>query len=184
MKSWFKEGDLGMKLNWKVVGLLSILVVGICLSSIAFAATSETQTPVTSVTVNSFVDTSIDLAAIAFGSLDPGTTANKCIDDPMNITNTPNSNTPVDIYFKGVDLTGAGTILIGNVSVSKTDGGAKTNLSGSFIDGAGPDQGYVEDLAVSGTQAIWYYLNVPSGQTAGAYTGNVTITSVATGETP
>lgn len=153
---------------------------------LAFAATFETQTPATSATVNSFVDTSISPASIAYGNLDPGTSYNAMTGGNVTITNTANSNTIVDVYLKGSNLTnGSNIIPAANQSIALTSGGAKTRLAeATWAADAGPNQGFKEDLAISGTQTIFFWLDVPAGQLAGDYTGTATLKSVASGGTP
>ena len=172
--------------------LYTLLALGL-LSMLVAAGTSVTHSEAESATVNSYVDTSITSATISFGSLDPTTTNNAASENPITLTNTANSNTAVDVYLQSTDLTGAGTIGVSNIKVSKTAVGAKTSLVKS---GANPEwlscaaspcignEGYVENLAKSTTQDFYFWLDVPGGQNAGAYTGTLSIKSVKDGNLP
>ncbi|MBI5159552.1 hypothetical protein HY992_05520, partial [Candidatus Micrarchaeota archaeon] len=46
------------------------------------------------------------------------------------------------------------------------------------------NNGFYENLAVSGTVNLWFWLDVPAAQTAGSYTGSLNIRVVQDGGTP
>ncbi len=162
-----------------------LLLVGL-FAFLAQGTDTETQTPATSATVNVYVDTSLSSASIAFGNLDPGTTDSAATGNPLTLTNTANSNTAIDTYLQATNLTKSGAFIgVGNLSVAKTAGGAKTPLvSSGYLTGAGPNAGYYENTSVSGTADFYFFLSIPTGQAAGAYSGTVTMKSVADGNTP
>jgi hypothetical protein len=142
-------------------------------------AGSLNGTVTTAITVNTFVDTSISPGSISFGSLDPATNEAAATNNPTQVTVTPNTNTNVDTYIGGTDLTGPDTIVVGNLKVSKTSGGAKTSLTTSF-----PGTPYYSNAAPNTLENYYFYLTVPSGQTAGGYTGTVTIKTGQAGFIP
>jgi len=157
-------------------------------AALSLSGTSVVHSEAASATINSFVDTSVNSSTISFGNLDPGTSNNSATENAITLTNTANSNTAVDIYLQSQNLTSGGfTIGVSNLKVSKTSGGAKTSLveaTANWLNGAGPNQGYYEGVAKSGTADFYFWLDVPAGQDAGAYTGTLTIKTVKDGNTP
>lgn len=156
-------------------------------TSLSFADTSEDSTLGATLTVNAYVDTSIDSTSITFGALDPATSDNAATDDPITLTNTANSNTAIDVYLNNSNMTtGVYYMPFYNLSVAIADASASgTNMNGStYMNGTTANLGFVEDLAVSGTVGFYFWHDVPAGQTAGAYTANVTIHSVQDGVAP
>ena len=181
----------------KLTIVMAVILLGVIL--IVTVATGEkiqlpflnalffTQTATTSVTVNTFVETSITNSSATFGSLDPGTTDNNATTNPTQITNTANSNTAVDIYLQATNLTDNGNqIAVSNLVVRQETGGDSATFvaSPSFINGTIANTGYFENVAVSSTTNFLFALSVPSGQASGTYTGNVTLKSVQDGTTP
>ncbi len=164
-----------------------LLVVLAAAAFTAYAATSENNDLSTSLTVNAFVDTSIDKATLTFGSLDPGTTDNAASNNPVTLTNTANSNTAVDIYMNNSNMTYSSYFINAtNLSVWTANSAAvSVNFTGyTYLNGSSANQGFYENLAVSTGQAFYFWHDVPAGQTAGAYTSTVRIHSVADGQAP
>lgn len=162
-----------------------LLVVSQGVSIYSLASTSSQANNTASVTVNKYLEVTVTPSTIEFGALDPGTNSN-ATNDPINITNTPNSNTAVDVYLKGTDLVnGSYVIGVGNLTISKSEGGSETAMtSATWLSGAGPDAGYFENVAKNTKVQAWFNITIPSTQEAGYYTGNVTIKSVQDGLTP
>ncbi|MEW6295189.1 MAG: hypothetical protein AB1467_02735 [Candidatus Diapherotrites archaeon] len=151
-----------------------IIAVGfILLSGIAMAPTTDEETATASVTVNTFVSitlTDLNQLGIAFGGLDPGA-SNRPADQnagngTVRITNDLVSNKTIDLYKYGTNFTGAGTITISNVQYD-TDNNvlapAPVTMPSAYTD-------TLIDLAPGSSQEFWYWINIPSSQTAGAYT--------------
>jgi hypothetical protein len=151
-----------------------------CRSVSGNAPANTSATPSFDITSSAFVETSISPGSIAFGSFDPGTSNNAASNNPINITVTPNTNVNVDTYASGTNLTNASsTMAIGNMSVSKTSGGAKTALTNSF-----PGTPYYSNIAPNSIEQYFFYLTVPAGQASGDYTSTITIKTVQTGVAP
>jgi hypothetical protein len=171
-----------------IIGVLVaiLLMLSSNVTPFPFAATTSTQSPAASVTINAFVDTTISPASIAFGSLDPGTTNNAATSNPTEITNTANSNTAIDIYLNGTNLVSGGdTIPVVNLNVSKTAGGAQTSLgAGPWIANSTANTGYYENIAKGASSNFYFYVSVSAGQNSGTYGGTVTIKSVKDGQVP
>ena len=168
---------------WNVTGKTPGTYKIRCRSTSTNAAAATSATPSFDIIPNAFVETSISPGTISFGSKDPGTNDSAASENPIVLTVTGNTNVNVDTYLQASALTGAGTIGIPNLKVSKTVGGAKTALvsSPNFLSGAGPNQGYYENTAPLGTQNYYFWLTIPSGQTAGSYTGTITFKTVQDG---
>jgi hypothetical protein len=143
--------------------------------------------PVTVTSGEAFVDTSISVSTLSFGSLDPGTSNNAAAENPLVLTNTANSNTAVDVYLNNTNMTaGLYNMPYYNLSVLTTNNPAtSTNLNGStWINSTSANTGFVENLAVSASTNLYFWHDVPLGQQAGSYTATVTIRSVANGDAP
>ncbi|MEM4134619.1 MAG: hypothetical protein QXV73_05425 [Candidatus Micrarchaeia archaeon] len=139
------------------------------------------------VTLNLIVDISISASTLSFGSLDPGTNDNPASENPITLTNTPNSNTAVDVYFNNTNMTSGVYYMPANaLSINTVNNAAtSTNFNGStYINGTGANEGYIENLAVNNNVNLYFWHDVPSGQNAGTYTATVTIHAVADGITP
>ncbi len=170
----------------KVLPVLAALFL-VAAITLVFAPTFENSAVTASITVNTYVDTSIVNASLTFGSVDPGRTQAPAAENPSAITNTANSNTAVDIYLNNTNLTsGANTIPRQNMSVwvSNTNTSAIFFNASQWLNGTSANQGFIENLAISSVGNIYFWQGVPAGQVAGAYSGNVTIHSVADGNAP
>jgi len=170
-----------------VVMLIALMSLGVN-PAMMTAAQSSTQYAPASATVNAFVDTSISGGtAITFGALDPGVNDSYATSATTVITNTGNSNTKVDIYIQGTNLTNASyTIEVGNLSVSQDNSTEWTSLvkATNWLNGTSANTGYYEDVAKLGTADFYFKINIPAAQEAADYTGTITIKSVKNGQTP
>lgn len=180
------EDEMNNAMSWMLVlfGLVALAAI----PAFVFAdVVDESHVVGASATVSTYVDTSISPSSLTFGTLDPGATDSAATNNPLALTNTINSNTAIDTYLKSTNLvSGANTIIVGNLSVSKTGSavGATNLVSTGWLADAGPNQGYYENTARNTSVDLYFWLDIPAGQTAGLYGGNVTIKSVVDGGTP
>lgn len=168
----------------KVIAAFMALVVGILLVSFANGVTDE-ESASASVTVNQFISiTLVDAgsAGFSFGSLNPGIVNSNesaqvagvsSITSAANVTNDAVSNVNANITLKGTDFTVDGnTLLISNVTYDDdgaVDQGAETLLAQANLTTAYPGVAY-KVLAPDKSLALWFWLDVPSAQSAGSYT--------------
>ena len=161
---------------------LVFLILGL-----VFAPTYENQALSASLSVNAYVDISVSSATLSFGSLDPGTDDNPASQNPITITNTPNSNTAIDIYLNNSNMTTGTYYMPANaLSVWTTNNAAASKpFNGStYINGTNANQGFVENLAVNSNVDLYFWHDVPTGQQAGSYTATVLIHAVVDGNAP
>ena len=171
-----------------LIGVLFTLSLAFLAGAPTFTATSVSTT----ITVATYVETSSNESSVTFGTLDPLSTNKTASSNPLNFTNTVNSNTAIDIYLNATNFWrgGAATdnITNDNLSVTLTYNATATYRSfysnGTYLMGAGPDAAYVENLAAKASQLLYFNLTVPGGQTAGAYTNTLTLKAMADGGTP
>jgi len=172
----------------KLLVLVAIGAVVALLSFMYAATTAENNAVSASLTVNSFVDTSINVSSITFGPgpVDPNTSLAPA-DSSINLTNTANSNTVVDVYLNNTNMTnGSNYILYNYTSVNTVNNNATiTRLNGStYINGTSANSGFVENLGIGSSQVLWFWQDVPAGQAAGSYSETINIRSVKDGEAP
>ncbi len=135
----------------------------------------------------SVVETTVNVTTVTFGSLDPGTADTAASNNPVRLTNTANSNTAVDVYLNGTNMTsGANQINSSNISVwtANTVASSRVFNASTYFNSTSANTGFIENLAISGTTDFYFWLDVDSGQTAGSYTGTMQIRVVADGATP
>lgn len=135
-----------------------------------------------------FVDTTISATTLSFGAHDPGTFKAAALENPIILTNTLNSNTPIDVYLNNTHMvSGANTIPCTNMSVKTTNNPSDADYfrcSVGYLNGTSANQGYIENLAVGSNVTLYFWHDVPFGQAAGSYTATVRIHSVADGYAP
>ncbi len=172
-----------MKDNAAYVAVFGVVILA---ASYLVFAVNEDSSLAASLTVNTFVDTTIGAATLAFGSLNPATVNNAATENPVLLTNTANSNIAVDIYLNNTNMTSGGnTIRFSNMSINTTNNAPGKRLNGTaFINGTGANTGFYEDLAVSGSVNFYFFHDVPAAQTAGAYTSTVVVHSVSNASVP
>jgi len=170
-----------MKIFLTIAAIMSLVLV-----SMVFAGhqTSDEASAGASVTVTTFIDmtlTDTGTAGFDFDSLDPGT-SNKNESDQVDgsssttpaatVTREATSNVDVLVRLKGDDFSGAGAIPIGNVAYND-DGvvdGAAVNLPQTDLTTTYPGSAYATLTSGNSTLDIWFWLDIPPGQAAGAYT--------------
>ena len=165
--------------------LITMIVIGYY-AAMVYAA-SEDQTLGSSATVHAFVENSMNVSSIPFGTLDPATQNNPSLSNPANLTNTANSNTAVDIYMNATNLTsGSNRIAFLNLSIATGNTPtASTPLNESgYINGSSANQGYIENLSRNSSINLFWFLDVEPGQAGGTYNGSLVIRAVANDEAP
>jgi len=91
---------------------------------------------------------------------------------PMSLNNT--GNTKFNITISGNDLTLNGNIIkVGNVTYCDTEGGSYTAITGSAVQITA-----MNNLNPEEKRYIYFRGNVPTGFTAGDYTGTISLTAV------
>ena len=149
-----------------------------------YAANNMTNATSASVTVNGFVDVTIQNAPVTFGPLNPGTVGTAANNSPMNITYTILTNVPVETYLNGSVFTDGGTnsFLVGNLSFNVTvsatglaNGSCNTSrcrytLTPMFVfNETAPSGGLPKNASV------YHYIDIPSGQAPAAYTAQLRV---------
>ncbi|VVB73457.1 Concanavalin A-like lectin/glucanases superfamily protein [uncultured archaeon] len=138
-------------------------------------------------TLAEVIDILVTPAAFDFGPLNPNT--NITSDTSINVTNTPNSNVPINVSINGTDFTGGpNSIGIGNMTMRAS--GSKPDSSYFTADNMiRADEALCSALLysldescygmpVGSTVHLWFNLNVPGGQPAGAYSSTVSINAM------
>ena len=176
--------------SFLVLGSIALFLFGAyaLFSPALFAPTFENSALSASLTVNTYVDTTINQTTLSFGSLDPVTSNNAATENPVGLTNTANSNTAVDIYLNNSNMTSGGNFIpYYNLSLAVTNnaaGSTNFNYTTYLNKSDAADNGFYENLATSSTASFFFWHDVPAGQAAGAYTAVVLVHSVATGQAP
>jgi hypothetical protein len=159
-----------MKTNLAV--LVGILLVGI--AGLAFAA--EQSVPA-QVTVNSHASVTITPCAstLNFGSGDPGDTdlpvdCQNATDGAITVTNDDVSNQNINVETKGTDFaSGENSIAVSNLEFDEDNNkSSPTTLSTAY-------QTSSSNIASGSSAKIWYWLDIPAGQTAGTYSGTISV---------
>jgi spore coat protein CotH len=201
---------MGNNFNFLILGGVAFSIFLCASLTIGFAASFEEASTSSSVTINSYVDITLSQVPVKFGSIDPGTTETQADDGssndydsdtqidgfPMRITVESTTNEDVDIHLKGDDWSDGGTnsFGIGNVTIdddSTLNEGTETGLAEDSLTTAygGANTGYFEDItAPSGGPAVnkdlYFWLDVPSAQAAGAYSTTIYVKAVKNGDAP
>jgi len=161
-----------------------VLVVGFVM-----AAAADTQTASATVTVNEFVSiTLIDAgdAGVIFGSKDPNTNNNPDVaQDTAQVTpaisvkNEAVSNVDVNVDVKGTAFGGSpsGSMAVGQATYDD-DGtlgeGTEVDQSDAVLLIDYPGTPYYSAIAPDSSVGFWFFLDIPTGQTAATYTSTFT----------
>ncbi len=177
-----------LKLFGLVLGLIalaSFLMVPGTVSLVSADTLNETDS---SVTVSGVVDVTLNGTTIAFGNVAPGTANSSATTGcPVEITIHADTNTVTTIQVNGTDMTGAGTLEVNNITYCNESDGWKTELNATFSSGA--DDQYnaysdwldIADPTEDITRDAYWYINIPSAQAKGAYSGNIYIKVIDSG---
>ena len=130
-------------------------------------------TATVNLTYNPGIHANVTNDTIAFGSLTAGTDDNENTNPAISIENC--GNTILNINFTGQDITGAGTIDIGNFRIDNaTDGSTANNMT--LTTGSQQFTPF-DSMAVGTSDAFYTYVDIDYGTPAGSYTtGDWTIT--------
>lgn len=164
-------------------------IMALVLANFAIGVSFEETGGTAFVTVNEFVDITLTDAGAPgfnFGSLDPGKSNNKELDQidgvssispAATVTRETTSNVNVLVRLKGNDFsTVSGPIVIIPVSNAKyDDDGAHTEVTETTLPVTTMTTGYPLAAYTTLTPAspsvkVWFWLSIPTGQPAGAYT--------------
>ena len=75
------------------------------------------------------------------------------------------STANIDLYLKGDDFSGAGIIAVGNTTYAKDNSKTEeTILTSSY-----PGTAYFTGVIPGSSEDLWYWVDLPSGQTGGVY---------------
>ncbi len=165
--------------------VLAAFVIAAGLSLFAGSASTKFDSISVSAVINTYVETNSNESSITFGNIDPPKTNITATSNPLNYTLTTNSNTAVDVYLNATDFSGAGTITKGNLTASKNlTAPLYSQFNASYLSGAGPNNGFKENLAPGAFQLFYFNLSVPNAQPGGSYSSTLYIKAVADGGTP
>lgn len=141
---------------------------------------NETNATVT-VTINTLVDVSLINITIDFGSLDPGTNDNPNINNPLRVRININTNTQTNLTMKGTgDFSSNGySFGLGNLTYSnESDVASSISMTTSYTSPCCEFSNWInipEPSAVPEDRDVWFWIDIPTGQTAAAYQTKVTI---------
>ena len=184
-------------MDWKkIVAVLALAAVACFFASTdpVKSVSADTLNETTStLTVSGVVDVTISATTIAFGSVAPGTANSSSTAGgwPLNVTIHANTNTVTNLQVNGTNMGGAGTLLVNNITYENaTLGGPygwKTELNATFS--SGQDENHhsyndwvgIPDPSSDIDRLIYWYINVPSYQTKGSYTGNIYVKVIDVG---
>jgi hypothetical protein len=175
----------GGKLTLSILTLAAFMVgaMGIISMQSAFAATSDSDTASSSVTVNGLVSITLSNTTIGFGSMDPGTSYVAANSSGLGITVDAVTNVPVNVYLSGTDFSdGSHTLTVGNLTYQvSVPSGATANTSCTSEHScqySGTQAFAFSDtarLGTANTASIMHWISVPSVQDPGTYTNTISI---------
>lgn len=166
------------------IGVLagSMAVLMLLFLSLQTVAVEVEQATTASVTVNEYISVTLSNAPILFGSLNPGVvdqTANVGNGYPMTVQVDSVTNVVTNLSLRGTDFTGAGTFGVGNLSFSNSSSAATATDMATTYAGPAIYSNFDAIPAPLGgpaqTRDVYFWIDVPSGQTAGAYASDVYI---------
>jgi hypothetical protein len=172
-----------MKITHLLIGLFllaSILVIAVKPASV-FAVTVNETNATASVTVNSAVDVSLTNTTIDFGSLDPGATNTANTYNPLRVTVNTNTNTQTNLSMKGTgDFSdgGSNSFGLGNLTynnISSQTGERSMTTAYSSPPEFGDWINIPEPTESAEIRDCWFWIDIPSGQSAASYTTKVSI---------
>ncbi|MEW6295192.1 MAG: S8 family serine peptidase [Candidatus Diapherotrites archaeon] len=119
---------------------------------------------------------------VDFGSLNPGTNDNNALGNSSNqylVQIDATTNVNVDLYQKGTDFNyGVETITVNNMSWNSTNNPlTATNMTTSY-------NLIQSNIAPDTNVNLYYWLDIPVGKIAGAYSSTISIKAVKTGSSP
>lgn len=168
----------------KVLVFIVSLLILTSVVGVVMAESDEANTGAT-VIVNEFVSITLSDPTgdieVDFDALDPGTDDNPDLEQStgqttaaITVTNDVVSNVDVNVDVKGTVFSdGTNTIAVsqvtydddGDASQGTETGSAETPLATDY-----PETPYYSNVAPENSVGFWFFLNVPTSQTAGTYT--------------
>jgi hypothetical protein len=146
-----------------------------------YAATSQNQSTTASVTVNGFVSATLFKTPITFPSLDPGVNNTPASNNNMTIQIDGSTNTGTMIYLNGSDFVYTSySFKLANMSYNVTasaTGTANTSCTTTRCRYGTVPTWFFNETAASlpKNNTVGDYIDIPTSQTPGAYSGNVRI---------
>ncbi|GBE17600.1 hypothetical protein BMS3Abin16_00184 [archaeon BMS3Abin16] len=165
-------------MEWKYISTISVLAVLFVLfaSVQPVVSVDDTQATTASVTVNEYISVTLAGVPIAFGSLNPGVTDSAATSNPTTITVDSVTNVATNISLNGSIFTGPTTFGVGNLSFANDTTSTQTDMTTVFSSGL-PYSNWVNIPAPGGgaseTRNAYFWIDIPSGQTAGGYSSDV-----------
>ncbi len=147
-----------------------------------YAATTMSNSTTASVTVNGFVDVTLQNVPVAFPASDPNTAGTAASPTPMNVTYTSLTNCNVETYLNGSNFTSGGnSFSVGNMSFNVTVSGTGTaNVTCSTTRCRYRQTPYFvfNETAPAGSPknaSVYHYIDIPSGQLPLTYTSSIRV---------
>ena len=166
--------------------LIGILAVSILFLQPGNAVSNNTTLAQVSATVSETISVTLSFTSgsgITFGSLNAGTNNNSATNN-LNISIDIGTNVGTNISQNGTAFTGPQSLALNNLQYSNASGAAglanSTAMTTSFS--APPFTNWVNISKPSGVNTFrdtYYWLTIPSAQTAGSYTTNIYINVTA-----
>ncbi len=149
-------------------------IAGLLLLIGAAIAASDTASTTASVSVNEFLSVTLTNDPVAFGSMDPGTTANANPGSgyPLTVTIGSESNVNGNVATRANtdSFTGPGSLTVDNMEWSPDGSSAWTGYTTS-------DATVCSGVSPGSTCDIYHRLTIPGGTTAGSYSTGITVTA-------
>ena len=169
-----------------IIAALIVGAIGIFGMSSAYAATAESESTTSAVTVNGLVSITMFNVPINFPAVDPGasfTAANATKGFPMIIQVDNVTNVPVDVYVNGTDFVkGGDNFGIGNLSFNVSgSASAVANSTCSALHSCIYSNtrlwvfNETARLGTSANSSISHWISVPGAQAPGSYSNFVEI---------
>jgi len=170
--------------------LVLITIMALVMVSLGAAVVTVDQGVGASVTVNEFVSitlTDAGATGVIFGSSDPGVDNNPDaaqdtaqVTPAISVKNDAISNVNVNVDVKGTVFTGdpSGSMVVGQATYDD-DGtadqdGSETGEVETTLTTTYPGSSYYPAVAPDSSVGFWFFLDIPSGQTAATYSSTFT----------
>lgn len=170
-----------------LIAIMGILAVSVLLLQPGNAVTNNTTAAQASATVRETISVTLSLSdaggGVTFGNLDAGTNNNSASNN-LNISIDVGTNVATNISQNATAFSGPDSLAIGNLRYSNASGSPgltnSTAMTTSFP--ASPFTNWVNIAKPTGSSTyrdVFYWLTIPSAQTAGTYTTNIYVNVTA-----
>ena len=160
------------------LAIIAPLVLAMCAVPVVMGDAPPVTAPTSAtVTVSEFLSVTLSNAPVEFPNADPLETVSANVGKGYPLTATIGAETNVvSIYVKtsadAASFSGPATLDVSNMEWSNTESGTYTSYTTS-------DATVCTGLGASGTCDIYHNLTIPSGQVAGAYNVDITVTATS-----